>query len=74
MKRIGKQLNEHWTQKRGYMKAKLQFKTLDECLNYMKEHKINMDKYHPYVCSDCGMWHIGHNKENKNERDLQTKN
>ena len=63
MKRLGKQLNEHWTQKRGYLKAKLQFHTLDECLEYMNAHKINTDKYHPYVCSDCGMWHIGHNKD-----------
>lgn len=44
------------------MKPKKQFKTLGECFEFMENHHINKDKFHPYVCSDCGMWHIGHSK------------
>lgn len=58
-------MNEHWTQKRGKMVAKLQFKELNDALCYIKEHRINPDIYHPYVCSECGQWHIGHNKKRK---------
>ena len=60
--RKSKALHQHWTWKNGVMKAKLQFKTLDEVLAYMDEHKIDKNKFHPYICSDCGMWHIGHSK------------
>ena len=44
------------------MKPKLQFKTIDDLLVYLAERKIDKDKFHPYICPDCGMWHIGHNK------------
>ena len=62
---IAKGLKQHWTVKHGKMVPKIQFKTLDEVLSYMKKHHINGVKYHPYICSDCGQWHIGHNKRNK---------
>lgn len=58
-------MNEHWTQKRGKMVAKLQFKELNDALDYIKEHHINSDIYHPYVCRECGQWHIGHHKKRK---------
>ena len=45
------------------MKPKKQFKTLGECLEFMDKCNINKDKFHPYVCPDCGMWHIGHSKQ-----------
>lgn len=61
--RKSKALHQHWTNKHGKMVPKMQFKTLDNCLEYMNKHKTNKDKYHPYVCPDCGMWHIGHNKQ-----------
>lgn len=55
-------MNEHWTQKSGSLVAKKQFKTLDDALAFLD--KIHQkDRYHPYVCSECGMWHIGHNKK-----------
>ncbi len=60
---IAKGLKQHWTVKRGKMVPKLQFKTLEEALSYMSNHHINNKKYHPYVCSDCGQWHIGHSKK-----------
>lgn len=60
--RKSKALHQHWTWKGGTMKPKAQFKTLDEALEYMDIKKINKNVFHPYVCPDCGMWHIGHNK------------
>ena len=60
--RKSKALHQHWTWKSGIMKPKRQFKTLDDCLEYMDKRRINKDKYHPYVCPDCGLWHIGHSK------------
>lgn len=56
-------LHQHWTNKHGTMVPKVQFKTLDDALDFMDRRKINKNKYHPYVCDDCGMWHIGHYHE-----------
>lgn len=53
-------LNNHWTSKHGIMKPKMQFATLDDAIRYMNEHNINKEVYSPYVCRDCGQWHIGH--------------
>lgn len=61
--RKSKALHQHWTWKGGIMKSKRQFKTLDDCLDFMDKRRINKDKYHPYVCPDCGLWHIGHSKK-----------
>ena len=61
-KRLSRSLNEHWTQRGGSLVAKVQFKTLDEALSFMDRRRVNKDVYHPYVCSECGMWHIGHHK------------
>ena len=36
---------------------------LEKQIRYMEEHHINSDIYHPYVCGECGQWHIGHNKQ-----------
>jgi len=58
-------MNEHWTQKGSKMVAKKQFKVLDDALKYISEHHINSLVYHPYICSECGMWHIGHHKKRK---------
>lgn len=58
-------MNEHWTQKGDKMVAKKQFKVLDDALKYISEHHINSLVYHPYICSECGMWHIGHHKKRK---------
>lgn len=58
-----KSLKNHWTSKRGIMVPKKQFRTIEEALEYMDKHKIDKIKYTPYVCSDCGMWHIGHLKK-----------
>lgn len=55
-----KGLKAHWTSRKGIMVPKVQFKTLDEALEFMEKRKIK--GYHPYVCPDCGMWHIGHDK------------
>ena len=38
---IAKGLKQHWTVKHGKMVPKIQFKTLDEVLSYMKKHHIN---------------------------------
>lgn len=59
--------NAHWTQKNGMMVPKLQFRTLNEVLEYLDENDIDKDVYHPYVCPECGQWHIGHHR-NKMER------
>ena len=59
---ISKGLKAHWTSKSGIMVPKAQFKTLDDALEFMDKRKIDKDIYHPYVCPDCGMWHIGHHK------------
>ena len=63
--RKSKFIRQHWTWKGGSMKPKKQFKTLGECFEFMDNHHINKDKFHPYVCLDCGMWHIGHSKVKK---------
>lgn len=57
-----KGLRQHWTSKHGIMVPKLQFNTLKDTLDYIKIHHINILKYHPYICSECGQWHIGHNR------------
>ena len=44
------------------MIPKVQFRSLDEALAFMDRKHINKDTYHPYICKDCGMWHIGHYK------------
>lgn len=54
-------LHQHWTWKSGVMKAKMQFKTIDEAIEFIHKHRLS-NKYHPYICTECGMWHIGHNK------------
>lgn len=53
-------LHQHWTWKGGTMKPKLGFKTIDDALDYIKER--NIKGYHPYICPDCNMWHLGHDK------------
>jgi len=53
-------INEHWTQKHGRHVPKKQFTSLEECIEFLRENKIR--GYHPYVCSVCGQWHIGHDK------------
>lgn len=60
---IARGLKQHWTVKHGKMIPKLQFKSLAEALDYMKNHHINKNIYTPYVCRDCGLWHIGHIKQ-----------
>lgn len=55
-------LKMHWTSKKGKMVPKAQFKTLEDALAFMDKKGINKNVYHPYVCPDCGMWHIGHSK------------
>ncbi len=55
-----KQLHEHWTKKGCILKPKKQFNTLEEANNFISENKKK--NYHPYICSDCGLWHIGHKK------------
>lgn len=57
-----KQLHQHWTWKKGVMKPKVQFNTLNDALEFLAKNNFIKQKYHPYICSDCGMWHIGHNK------------
>ena len=57
-----KALHQHWTWKGGSMHAKVQFKTLDEAIEFMRKRKL-LNRYHAYVCQDCGMWHIGHNRK-----------
>ena len=58
-------LNQHWTSKHGVMVQKLQFQTLDEVLMYMEANRIDTNIYNPYVCSICGLWHIGHYRKRK---------
>lgn len=60
---IAKGLKQHWTVKHGRMVPKRQFKSLEEALSYIEKRHINKDIYHPYVCSDCGQWHVGHNRK-----------
>ena len=55
-------LHAHWTRRKGKLVPKVQFKTLEEAFEFMDKRKIDKDVYHPYVCPDCGMWHIGHSK------------
>ena len=59
-RRFGGAINEHWTQKKGIHVPKVAFDTLDDCLYFMERKRISKDVYHPYVCSECGQWHIGH--------------
>lgn len=56
-------LRNHWTSKKGIMVPKVQFKTLKDALEFMEKRHINKDVFHPYICQDCGMWHIGHTKK-----------
>jgi len=51
-------LKNHWTFSRGKMIPKKQFQSEDEAYLFIEENK--MKGYHPYLCRDCGMWHIGH--------------
>lgn len=57
-----KSLSNHWTSKHGKMVPKVQFKTIEDALSFMDKRNIDKNIYHPYVCRDCGMWHIGHVK------------
>lgn len=61
--RKAKALKQHWTTKHGKIVPKVAFKTIDEALSFMDKSNINKHVYHPYVCPDCGMWHIGHSKK-----------
>ena len=61
--RKSKALHQHWTWKGGVMKPKTQYKTLDDALKFLLKHEKLKNNYHPYICPDCGMWHIGHNKQ-----------
>ena len=63
--RKSKALHQHWTIKKGQMVPKAQFKTLDEAIAFMDKKHINKNLYHPYICPDCGLWHIGHIKGTK---------
>jgi hypothetical protein len=67
-------LKQHWTSKHGKMVPKREFKTLQEALDCIFKHHINSDKYHPYVCSECGQWHIGHNRTKKRRRSAKNSN
>ena len=67
-RRFSNALNQHWTQKHGKHVPKKPFRTIDECLKFMTEHNINQDLYHPYICQECGMWHIGHLHQHKHKR------
>ena len=60
-------LNQHWTQKGGKYAPKLQFKTIDDVLEYMTTHHIK-DIYTPYICKICGMWHIGHEHKKRKRK------
>lgn len=53
-------LHQHWTFRKGSMKPKVAFKTIDDALAVIQ--KRNLKGYHPYICPDCNMWHIGHDK------------
>lgn len=68
MSRWARIMNEHWTHKGGKMVAKVQFATLDNAIHFMEKHRINSDIYHPYVCSECGQWHIGHHHKKKKQK------
>ena len=61
--RKSKALHQHWTWKGGVMKPKVQFKTIDDALEFLSKNEKLKKYYHPYICPDCGMWHIGHNKQ-----------
>ena len=67
-KAIARRLKQHWTVKHGKMVPKRAFKTLDDALDFLKDSGINMDKYHPYICTDCGQWHIGHSSPKKSKK------
>ena len=60
MPKFNHSLNQHWTCKHGTMKPKKQFKTLEDSLDYISRKGINSKVYNPYVCTECGQWHIGH--------------
>ena len=54
-------LHQHWTQKGGTLKPKTSFRTIDEAMDFLTRHGIK--GYHPYICPDCNMWHLGHDKK-----------
>ena len=58
-------LKQHWTSKHGVMVPKKAFKTLQEAVAFIETHHKANPKYHPYVCEECGSWHIGHSKPKK---------
>ena len=59
-RKLGTEINQHWTQKGGRHVPKKVFNTLEDCLIFMHDKGINQNIYHPYICRDCGNWHIGH--------------
>lgn len=54
-KAIHLKLRDHWTSKKGVMVPKVQFKTLEDALEFIDKRHINKDVFHPYICQDCGM-------------------
>ena len=60
-------LHAHWTQKKGKLVPKVQFPTIEEAIEFMEKKSIDKDTYHPYICPDCGAWHIGHYKGTKHK-------
>ena len=63
-------MNPHWTTKHGAVAPKAQYKTIDDALRFMDENNIDKFVYHPYVCPECGMWHIGHIRPKKMNKDV----
>ena len=59
---LGGELNHHWTRKGSVMLPKKQFTSIEDCYLFMNENNISQKVYVPYVCSDCGYWHIGHRR------------
>ena len=48
---------EHYARKNGKWKPKKKFLSEDDAHSWIKKYK--MYKYIPYVCKQCGKWHIG---------------
>ena len=65
---FARKLKQHWTSKHGIMVPKKSFKTLDEAVAFCEEHYKSKPQYHPYICADCGQWHIGHSKPKKKKK------
>lgn len=56
---------EHYCRKNGVWKPKKPFSSKEDADGWIKKYK--MHGYTPYICKECGKWHVGKKHINKHK-------